>query len=158
MKRIAAILSIALIVCALFSACSSDGDKASGVSLKDVYQQIKTEVTLPDTVELDSAKKLDRSYGITEDMVADYAGGIDSSGVTMTEIVLIRAKDENSAAEIGEKLNKRLQSKLNQNRNYNPEQAEIIEKCKVETDGLYVTLVISQDADKINAIIRQHIK
>ena len=91
-------------------------------------------------------------------MVDDYAGGIDSSGVTMTEIVLIRAKDENSAAEIGEKLNKRLQSKLNQNRNYNPEQAEIIEKCKVETDGLYVTLVISQDADKINAIIRQHIK
>lgn len=157
MKKLIAMLCMALLFGVLLSACSPDAQTSADKSLSGIYGEIKAQVTLPDMVELSSADRLDRNYGITEDMVSEFAGGIDSSGVTMTEIVLIKAKDDESAAQIAEKLNNRLQSKLDQNRNYNPEQAAVIEKCKVETKGLYVTLIISDEAEKITEIVNKHL-
>lgn len=157
MRRIIAIVCLVLAMGVLMTACSSDGVKADK-SLGEIYEEIKAEVKLPDMVELDDADRLDRNYGITEEMVEEFAGGIDSSGVTMSEIVLIKAKDQDSAKQIEEKLNNRLSAKLDQNRNYNPEQAEIIEKCKVETNGLYVTMIISDEAQKITEIVNSHLQ
>jgi len=158
MKRLIAVICVISALCILFTACSSDGGSKASKSLSDIYDEIKSEVTLPDMVELSSADRLDRNYGITEDMAEEFAGGIDSSGVTMTEIVLIKAKDSDSAAQIETKLNNRLSAKLDQNRNYNPEQAEIIEKCEVKTYGMYVTLIISEDAEKITGIVEKYLK
>lgn len=156
MKKIIGIVCLILSL-VLLAACAESDAKAD-VSLEKIYQEIKAEVTLPDMVELDNAEKLDRNYGISADMIGDFAGGIDSSGVTMEEIVLIRAKDRDSAADIKEKLSKRLSSKLDQNRNYNPEEAAVIEKCQVETEDLYVFLIISDEADKIREIVNKHLK
>ncbi len=158
MKKVIALLCLLLCAGAAITACSAGKDTKADNSLKEIYREIKAEVSLPDMVELDSADKLDRTYGITSGMVDGFAGGIDSSGVTMTEIVLIKAKDEDSAEQVAQKLNNRLQSKLDQNRTYNPEQAAIIEKCEVQTKGLYVTLIISGEAEKITEIVNEHLK
>lgn len=158
MKKILALLYAVLIIGTALCACSSDSGAKADKSLDEIYAEIKSEVTLPDMVELDSVDRLDRNYGITKDMVDEFAGGIDSSGVTMSEIVLIKAKDADSADKIAEKLNTRLSAKLDQNRNYNPEQAAVIEKCKVETKDLYVTMIISEDAEKITEIFNKHFK
>lgn len=157
MKKLIAMLSLTLLFGVLLTACSPDAETTADKSLTEIYSEIKAEITLPEMVEITSADRLDRNYGITEDMVAEFAGGIDSSGVTMTEIVLIKAKDKDAADRVAEKLNNRLKSKLDQNRNYNPEQAKVIEACKVETKGLYVTLIISEEAEKITNIVNKHL-
>lgn len=157
MKRVISILCLITALVMALTACGGSSATADK-SLPEIYDEIKSQVTLPDMVELTSADRLDRNYGITEEMVDEFAGGIDSSGVTMTEIVLIKAKDSDSAEKVAERLNTRLTAKLDQNRNYNPEQAAIIEKCEVQTKGLYVTLIISDEADKITAIVDKHLK
>ena len=60
--------------------------------------------------------------------------------------------------EIEEKLNAKLESKLNQNKNYNPEQAKMMDGCKVEKDGLYVSLIVSENREKITEIYKNGIK
>ena len=61
--------------------------------------------------ELKEARQLDRRYGITEDMVAEFAGCNNATGGNQEEIVLIKAADETKAAAVKEKLDKRYESK-----------------------------------------------
>lgn len=166
MKRIFSVICIVLMIGALMTACSDGAssdkgaDNASAVSadtsLQNIFEEIKSEVGLKDLSEFTSVDRLDRKYGITEEMVDEYAGGIDASSVTMCEIVLVKAADDDSAAEIEKKLQNRLESLLKQSKNYLPEQAAVIEKCKVEKNGLYVSMIISADAEKITEIYKKH--
>ena len=162
MKRtvivLAAVLAAVMLLCSCSSGGSSSGSDSSqsgGKALTDLWSAVKNEVTFSDFNEFTEAKKLQRYYGITEDMVDEFAGGINGSGVNQEEVVLIKAKDDSSASQIKEKLDARFQSKLNQNKNYNAEQAKMIEGCKVEQNGLYVTMIVSDNADKITKIFKE---
>lgn len=139
------------------SSQSSVSESNSDIKLSDVYTDIQGQVTLPEMVALDSTKKLDRYYGIQADDVADYAGGINNSGVEQDEIVLIKAVSDEAATRIKDSLEKRYQSKISENKNYNPEQAAMIEKCKIEQNGLFVSMIISPDAVKITEIYKNAI-
>lgn len=162
MKRtvivLAAVLAAVMLLCSCSSGGSSSGSDSSqsgGKTLTDLWSAVKNEVTFSDFNEFTEAKKLQRYYGITEDMVDEFAGGINGSGVNQEEVVLIKAKDDSSASEIKQKLDARFQSKLDQNKNYNAEQAKMIEGCKVEQNGLYVTMIVSDNADKITRIFKE---
>lgn len=69
----------------------------------------------------------------------------------MEEIVLILASDKDAAGRIAEALNNRLTSKLNETKNYNPEQYAIVENATVDTDNNYVSLIISENCGKMKA-------
>lgn len=140
---------------------ASDADSVAGESdssseLKGVFSEIASAVELPDMVELND-NLLNRYYGLSTDVVADFAGGVDSSGVGQDEIALFKAADESQVAIIEQALQTRYDSKLSQQENYNPDEAEKIRNCKVETNGLYVTLIISNDAAQITEIVNNSI-
>ncbi len=165
MKRALMIIAAVTAAVMLLCACSSGGSgssqtsgsssQAGGKTLSDVWSAVKSEVTFSDFNEFTEAKKLKRYYGITEDMFDEFAGGINGSGVNQEEVVLVKAKDDSSANQIKEKLDARFQSKLNQNKNYNAEQAKMIEGCKVEQNGLYITMIVSDNAEKITKIFKE---
>ena len=71
--------------------------------------------------------------------------------------MLVKAKDDSAASKVKDALDNRYKAKLNENKNYNPEQAKIIEKCKVESDGVYVSMIVSENADKITEIFKKGI-
>lgn len=140
------------------SDADSTGDEEnSGSELKGVFEEIKNTVELPDMVELND-NLLNRYYGLSTDVVADYAGGVDSSGVGQDEIALFKAADESQVSVIEQALQTRYDSKLEQQRNYNADEAAKIESCQVETNGLYVTLIISNDAAQITEIVNNSIQ
>lgn len=150
MKRVLA-LSLAVMML-LFCAC---GKTAQAKPLSEVFNDIKAQAAFENITELKEARQLDRRYGITEDMVAEFAGCNNATGGNQEEIVLIKAADETKAAAVKEKLDKRYESKLSQSKNYNAEQAAIVEKCSVTQDGLYVAMIVSDKADKITEIYRK---
>ena len=104
--------------------------------------------------EFTNAASLDRYYGIAEADIQEFAGGINNSGVEQEEIVLVKAADSGKAETIKAALENRLNAKLNENVNYNPEQAEMIKKCKVEQNELYVSMIVSENAEKITEIYK----
>ena len=149
MKRtLIVLLALVMVLCC---ACSNTSQKP----LTEVYNDIKAQVTFEDVNELTDISQMERYYGITDEMAAEYAGCINASGVEQEEVVLVKAVDDAAATQIKEKLDTRYQSKLNQNKNYNAEQAAMIEKCSVDQDGLYVSMIISDNADTIKKIYRE---
>ena len=152
MKRIIALSLVCVLAIAAF--CSSG---QSAKKLSEVFTEIKSEVTLKDFDEFKSADDLNRFYGFSADDVEEYAGGVNNTGVNQEEIVLVKAKDDSAASKVKDALDNRYKAKLNENKNYNPEQAKIIEKCKVESDGVYVSMIVSENADKITEIFKKGI-
>lgn len=150
MKKLT-IFAVSVMMAFVLTACSAGGGK---MVLSDVYNDIKAQVNLSEMNQLESTESLDRYYGISAESVDEFAGGINNSGVEQEEIVLIKAKDKASAEGIKTALDNRYNAKLNENKNYNPQQAEMIEKCKVEQNGLYVSMIVSENAEKITEIFK----
>ena len=163
MKRLIAILCAAALVLAL-CACGQEAKtdetqqpQQQTKTLSAIFEEVKAQVALSDMVEYTDVSKLDRYYGITADKVTEFAGCVNSSGTNQEEIVLIKAADSAAADEIQQILENKYNAKLNENKDYNPEQAAMIEKCKVERDDLYVSMIISPSADQITAIYKDGI-
>ena len=154
MKKLALTIVSVFAMVAMLCACSGNNNKP----LTEVYDEIKSQVTLSEMNEFTSVDSLDRYYGIASDDVAEFAGGINNSGVNQEEIVLIKATNNDSATRVKEALDNRYNAKYNENKNYNPEQAKMIEKCSVEQNGLYVTMIVSENYETITQIFKDNIK
>lgn len=142
---------------------AEDGSKADASTeegdsqLKTVYEKVKAEVKLPEEMSDFSAKRLERVLGVTEEQMDDFAGGICTDGVKQDQIIYIKAKSEDNVKEIQEKLQNNWDAIYNVIQNYDPKQKANIENAKVETNGLYVSLVISADADQIKKIFSEEL-
>ncbi len=160
MKKLSLVLA-ALIAALLLCSCSGSKEASSAKagadsakSLSQVFEDIKSQVEIKDFNEFTNAKSLDRYYGLTEKDFDDFAGGINSTGTNQEEIVLIKAKDQAGVTEVQKALQNRYDNKMAQNKNYNPKQAEMVSKCKVENFDLYVTMIVSPNAEKITEIFK----
>ncbi|MBQ3416928.1 MAG: DUF4358 domain-containing protein [Ruminococcus sp.] len=152
MKKLAIILAAVIILSTVLCACGG------GKKLSSVYDDITKQVELKDMLVLTTTDQLDKYYGIAAEDVDDFAGCINSTGVDQEEIIMIKATDDAAAGRIKDALQLRYDTKLAQNITYNPEQAEIIQNCSVEQDGLYVSMIISSNADQIKEIYKAAIK
>ncbi len=140
------------------STVSTESTEGENSPLKAVLVTVKKEVAMPADTSDFTVAKMKRTFGIEEDMMEDFAGLYCTDGLRQDQIVYVKAKDEAAAAEIEKKLQDNWQSKYNVIKNYSPEQVAIIESAKVDRDGLYVSLVISADADKIKEMFKEGIK
>ena len=152
MKKIISIVALITALAVMLCACGQ-----AAKPLSDIFNEIKTTYNVTDLVEFGDVSDLNRFYGIAAEDVKDPMGGvviggaINYSGVDMEEIVMVLATDNDAALRISEALNNRLQSKLNETKNYNPEQYVIVEKATVDTDNNYVSLFISENCDAMKA-------
>lgn len=141
------------------SKTESTASDAQGESeLKTIYERVKQEVTLPDNMSDFTAARVKRVFGITEDEMTDFAGAVCTDGITQDQIIYVKAKDEDSAKAIAEKLQNNWQATYNVIKNYDPDQMTIIENAKVETNGLYVSLVMTAEADQVKSIFNEALK
>ena len=135
-------------------ASSADSEESE---LKTIYAKVKKEVTLPEEMSDFTEKRLERVLGVTSEQMEDFAGGICTDGVKQDQIIYIKAKTDADVADIQEKLQNNWEAIYNVIQNYDPKQMANIEKAKVETNGMYVSLVISPDADQIKKIFSDNI-
>lgn len=152
MKKTVSIITALLIV--LLCGCSS----ASAKPLSEVFADIKSEVSFSDFREFSTVDELKKYYGIEAEDVLEFAGGVNTTGVEQEEVVLVKAKDSAAADNVEKALDGRYQAKLNQNKNYNAEQVALIEKCSVERNGSYVSMIVSENAEKITEIYKNAVK
>lgn len=151
MKRFAALIC-ALALMLLFCSCSDDS--SSGRALTDVFSEIKSACSLDNVLEFTDAASLDRHYGIAAEDVSEFAGCISKMSTDQTEIVLIKASDKDAAGRISQALQNKYRSKLQENRNYSPEQYAMIENGVLEINGLYVSMIVAPDAEAINKLYK----
>ena len=154
MKKVLALV-MTLVLAISLAACSQDSGSANqSADLPKVLETMKSEVGFSDVIDIDEAG-LKSNYGIEAEDVKQFAALADASGIKCEEVVLIEAKDADAAGRVKAKLEKRMESKLAQNKDYLPEQYAIIKKCKVEQKGNYVSMIVGAEHEKLTQIYQE---
>lgn len=143
MKRIWCIVMAMAVL--LLTACA--GQTVKQVELSAVMDSLAGKYGLDEgMLELTEMDLMDL-YGIDSALVKQYEARIRLESIQADEIVLIEATDAKAAAQVKEQLEARYQTKLNETRNYLPDEFAKIEKCKVAQHGNYVSMIVCAEAE-----------
>lgn len=151
-KTIAALLAVTILLLLLLSGCAG---KEADVSLDAILSEIEAAVPMADGFRMTEDDLLDL-YGIRAEDIAEQASLASMNGIFPDEVIMIRAKDEESLGRIKEKLEQRLNEVLNQSRSYDPESYAAAQKCAVDIRGLYITLFVSANNETMTKIYSSH--
>ena len=91
-------------------------------------------------------------YGIHEEDYVQCAAFVTMAGIFPHEVVMMEAADGEAADRIAEAMNRRLSEVMNQAANYDPENYALAQKCEVKREGLYVTLFLSPESERMQAV------
>ena len=147
-------LAMALVLALSLAACGQDSGSGKSADLPKVLETMKSEVGFSDVIELDEAG-LKSNYGIEADDVKQFAAKIKSTGTEYDQVLLFEGIDTDKANNIKKALDTWYEYEKSQTVSYLPEQYAIIEKCSVKQQGNYVSLIVSEQADKINGIYEE---
>lgn len=167
MKRMVALCLAALMLTALLAACGDNGKqdetdaaKVKSVSLTELLSTINAEMGISEsTIEglniITTESELFRKYGVHEKLIKQFAAERTSSKNDYMELVMIEAIDEDAVTQIVNQLNSRLDAQRNTAKSYNPEAVELLENCKITTNGNFIYLVISEKQKEIEKMIEE---
>ncbi len=146
---------VAFLMCAcLLTACG--GEKAlNDTPLSEAMGKINAEVF--DGGEnmrvIDSIDKLELYYSVDPADVKEFAAEVAKNSATeIDEVILIKAVDEEAAKRVAEKLELRLQAQKDLCASYSAELLAVADKCAVRTQGVLVSLIITEQYDKATSI------
>lgn len=145
MKKIICLLLTLMLV---LSGCGQETVTKDITAIKDT---IISQLEITEALDLPAERLLDL-YGIEASQIKISACFITMGGAFPDEIVMVEAVDAAAAKTVAEKLEARLADVKNQAQNYDAESYALLEKCKVSTNGLYVTLFISAKSADMQSI------
>jgi hypothetical protein len=125
--------------------------EASVLSPMVACEKILKENLFPPMVNVPEELVLD-FYGIEPSWYEEAVFLVARDCLLADEIVLLRARDEETAAEVQSLLDARMSAKADEARSYSPEQYAIIKKGKVLAQGKDLALLVSPDIDNLMAL------
>ena len=136
---------------------NSDGESAKEVSVQDIYKSVGESTELPSMVEGDD-DFISNYYGIDPANLDSYVFASAEDATLATSVIIMKAKSEDAVAALEASLNTVKDQKAAEMQGYIPEQYDIVADSSVKTEGLYVYLVIAEDAGDIESVISAAIK
>ena len=153
MKRMMCIMLA--VVALLMSACSQP---AKEVNIPEMMDQLAKAYGLEEGMLVLTEEDLLELYGIESADVKQFAARLRLESIQADEIILIEAADSKAAERVKEMLDNRYQSKLNETRDYLPDEFAKIEKCKVVQSGNFVSMIVCAEAEKAAADFEKALK
>lgn len=153
MKRVLCIV-LAIAAGILFTGCGGgDSESSKKYDVVKAGEEIKSQIESAAGMTEINEDILASFYGIEDADINSFFGLISTDSVKQDEVIIVEAKDSEAFERVEEKINTRYDSKYVQTKDYLPEEAKLIEECKVESDGNYVWMFISEDAAKMKEIL-----
>ena len=127
---------------------------ASGeeMSVQEMYDLITESVTLISPVIMQD-NFIENYYNIDPALLEEYVFSMSEEATSAETVVIMKLKDKADADTISAALQLVIEEKSGEMENYLPGQYDIVKKSAVKTEGSYVYLVISEQADAIEKII-----
>lgn len=143
-----------------FCGCKSGGKDVSSSSQyvskpEKIVSEIEKECSLPQMQKLNE-EQVFTEYGIEKKYVAYYSVIVAADSVSKDEVAVFEAMDEGEANTIRDRLQEHYDAVLKECDEYLPDEYEVVKKCSVVKDGIFVRLFISADADKMNEIYKSY--
>jgi len=126
-------------------------------SLAEICNEIKQEVSASDAMDLD-LDAICNLYAIDTSWVKDASGFVVMAGTFPHEVVMVEAKDSDSAAKVESMLKVKYNSFVEQSKGYDAQNYALAQKCKVERKGNHISMFLSPDFEVIRTIYSKFIK
>ncbi|MBQ6264370.1 MAG: DUF4358 domain-containing protein [Clostridia bacterium] len=148
MKKVIVLISLVLSVFLILSGCDRSA-QSNSIDIHAVMDSITSQVQMPEeTMNLTTSDDLMDYLGVDASLAKDFSVVRDANYVG-TELVIIEANDESSAQQISEQLNTKIAEDIDTYQSYNADYAYLLQNSKVNINGVYVSLFISENADEI---------
>ncbi len=149
------ICAVALaVVLAVLSGCAAGGEKEIKIDVNEVYESIAAKVTMPEMMTL-SEKRMLNFLGIDSQQCVQYAVYVCADNLCADEVWMVEAVDAEAADLIEELAKGRLERKAAENKDYLPDQYEIVQKGQIIRSGNYVMLFVSPEVDTVVEIFNE---
>ena len=145
----------------MFCACGSE--KNTDVKCLDIVKACKnaaSEGTLDEWYSYGEDlydDSFDNLYGVQFDMIDDGAVLQTSSGGVADEVSVMHLKKSEDVSIAKSKLEDRITERRQEFSGYKPEEVYKLENARVVVQGNYVALIVSDDADQVEAALRNAI-
>jgi hypothetical protein len=154
-KKVLFLIAASFVLIGALTGCGSD--VTASKPLEDIYSEIEQKVTLPEMLDLNS-DNLVTFMGIKQELYSESSAHIALEAVLGDMILMFKAADKASLDTLKTKIENYRSQRLNEMDNYLPAEYDKINRSEVTQKGLYVWLVVSDDADAILSVINQNIK
>ena len=152
-KKVLFLIAASFVLIGALTGCGSD--VTASKPLEDIYSEIEQKVTLPEMLDLNS-DNLVTFMGIKQELYSEVPR-IALEAVLGDMILMFKAADKASLDTLKTKIENYRSQRLNEMDNYLPAGTIKLTGARY-AKGLYVWLVVSDDADAILSVINQNIK
>lgn len=135
-----------------FSACKKGEELSGDVTLGSMFDSVleKSGVSADSMTKLETKEDLENNYLIDPEDVKDFSAMVArNSTQSINEFVIIEAVDSDAAERVSSWLQIRLDGQMGLCQSYSPEFVAILEKCKVEINGNFVSMIICENATEV---------
>ena len=134
----------------LLTACgpTAPAKQALEVDVEALLELMSEETEWEDMMSM-NVKHLKNLYGIEEADLTSFAGAMKTDGITADEVLILEAKDTETAEALVKKLQARLKAKSNEAKDYLPAQYKVIEEAEILQKERYAALLVSPDVEAL---------
>lgn len=158
MKRNRKTVVVLFTVAALLGGCGKKSEAgAADMSVQSVYEAVEAAVELPAMVEGDD-DFISNYYGIDPTDLEEYVFTEAEDATLASAVIIMKVKSGDAVERIVDSLNTVINQKAAEMQDYIPEQYEIVADSSVKTEGLYIYLVIAENAGDIESVIQSALK
>lgn len=127
-------------------------------SATEIYSDIQKldGVAMPDMMDLDD-EFINNYYGIDVSKFKDYFFTQATVSIQVDTVLIAEVKDKNDLKDMQESIQKILDAKANEMKDYLVDKYEVVKKASVKTKGNVIYLVISEQAAEIEKVIEDNI-
>lgn len=154
-NRLFALVLTGVLALGLLTACGSK-EEAKEIDIPALWTSIEETVELPSMMELDDATLKD-VYGIDAADLESYVARIPLMNVHATEFFIAKVK-EGKMDTVKEAITKRQADLVTVWERYLPDQYELVQNYKLETEGNYVLFCVSAQADEVVGLFQDAAK
>lgn len=147
------LIAAAAAVTVLFTAaCGSGGSKVT-VDVDKLADDLNSSVITSDTLTETNSEMLSGIYFFEDGQVVNSKVYM-SGNATADEICVVECKDEDTASDVKELLQNRVDTQAELFASYNPDEAAKLNDAIVESSGKYAILIVCDDYDKAREILK----
>ena len=151
-------ISALLLLTLLLTLCArAETEKTLAVSVGELSDKVADAMASEQTAEYDETMLLDE-LGIQSSMFTEGFYKIGASDASVEEVAFFKAADEASALQLKQKLETRKAATEATQKDYNADNYAVATAATVETEGLYVYMVMSANRDAVTKAIEDNLK
>ena len=154
-NRLFVLVLTGVLALGLLTACGSK-EESKEIDIPALWTSIEETVELPSMMELDDTTLQD-VYGIDAADLESYVARIPLMNVHATEFFIAKVKDGKMDT-VKEAIAKRQADLVTVWEQYLPEQYELVQNYKLETEGNYVLFCVCAQADEVVGLFRDAAK